>query len=64
MFKIINSILIDTNEGIDSVFSEIADTSVVMRQKEEENSKEDKHQQGKVGANEWDEESNDEDIEH
>ena len=52
-----NSILIDTDEGLVFVFSEIADTSVVIRQNEEENSKEDKHRQEKVGANEWDEES-------
>ena len=35
-----------------------------MRQNEEENSSEEEHWQEKEGANEWDEESNDEDIEH
>ena len=35
-----------------------------MRQNEEENSSEEEHWQEKVRANEWDEESNDEDIEH
>ena len=63
-FKVINPILIDTNKGLDSVYSEIADTWLVLRQNEEENSSEEEHWQEKVRANEWDEESNDEDIEH
>ena len=52
------------NEGLGSVYSEIADTWLVMRQNEEENSSEEEHWQEKVGANAWDEEFNDEDIEH
>ena len=35
-----------------------------MRQNEEENSAEEEHRQEKVGVNEWDEGSNEENIEH